>query len=104
MYDSKATHLLCVAIAPDGRVYAGSDGEGLIFAIGRDGKATVLFDAPQSEIRTLAVGGDGALRRDRRRGRQHGRAAGTPCSRRSAARRPQAIRIRACVPRRGSSR
>jgi hypothetical protein len=60
-YDSKATHLLCVALGPDGVVYAGSDGEGLVYRITADGKATILFDAPQSDIRTLLLAGDGAL-------------------------------------------
>src|SRR5205823_4300098 len=61
LYDSKATHLLCVALGPDGSVFAGSDGEGLIYRVGRDGKATILFDAPQAEIRTLLVTADGVL-------------------------------------------
>ena len=61
LYDSKSTHLLCVAVGPDGSIYAGSDGEGLIYRVSHDGKATVLFDAPQSEIRTLLWRGDGAL-------------------------------------------
>ena len=30
-----APHLLCVAVGPDGAVYAGSDGEGLIYRVGR---------------------------------------------------------------------
>ena len=61
LYDSKATHLLCLAIGPDGSVYAGGDGEGLIYRIQPDGKATILFDAPQAEVRSLLWAGDGAL-------------------------------------------
>ena len=61
VYDSKATHLLCVAIGPDGSVYAGSDGEGLIYRVAADSKVSILFDAPQSDVRTLSWGGDGAL-------------------------------------------
>jgi hypothetical protein len=61
LYDSKSTHLLSVAVAPYGQVYAGSDGEGLIYRVGREGKATILFDAPQSDIRTLLVTQDGTL-------------------------------------------
>ncbi len=56
-----STHLLCVAVGQDGQVYAGSDGEGLIYRIARDGKVTVLFDAPQSDVRTLLVLPDGTL-------------------------------------------
>ena len=47
--------------APDGAVYAGSDGEGLIYRVGPDGKVSVVYDAPQSEIRTLLFAPDGAL-------------------------------------------
>ncbi len=47
--------------ARTGSVYAGSDGEGLIYRVARDGKATVLFDAPQAEIRTLLAAADGTL-------------------------------------------
>ncbi len=43
--------MLCLAIGPDGSVYAGSDGEGLIYRVRPDGKATILFDAPQAEVR-----------------------------------------------------
>src|SRR5207249_1808831 len=61
VFDSPRTHLLSVAVAPDGAVYAGSDGEGLLYRVGPDGKVAVLFDAPQGEIRTLLVAPDGAL-------------------------------------------
>ena len=61
VYDSKASHLLSVAIGPDGSVYAGSDGEGLIYRVSPDGKTSILFDAPQPEIRCLLWGADGAL-------------------------------------------
>ena len=61
LYDSKSTHLLCLAVGPDGSIYAGSDGEGLVYRVSPEGKATIVFDAPQSEIRTLLWGGDGAL-------------------------------------------
>ncbi len=59
--DSPHPHLLCVAAAPDGSVFAGSDGEGLIYRVGPDGKVSVLYDAPQHEIHTLRIGPDGAL-------------------------------------------
>ena len=47
--------------APDGSVYAGSDGEGLIYKVAPDGKVSVVYDAPQSEVRTLLVAPDGTL-------------------------------------------
>ena len=42
-------------------MYAGGDGEGLIYRIQPDGKATILFDAPQAEVRALLWAGDGSL-------------------------------------------
>ncbi len=59
--DSPHPHLLCVAVAPDGTLYAGSDGEGLIYKVTPDGKVSVLYDAPQSEVRALVIGLDGEL-------------------------------------------
>ena len=47
--------------AADGTVYAGSDGEGLIYRVNRDGKVSVVYDAPQAEVRTLLIAPDGAL-------------------------------------------
>ncbi len=61
VYDSAHSHLLCVAIAPDGSVYAGSDGEGLIYKVAPGGKVSVVYDAPQSEVRCLAVAPDGSV-------------------------------------------
>ena len=80
LYDSKSTHLLCLAVGPDGSIYAGSDGEGLIYRVTRDGKATIIFDAPQSEIRTLLWGGDGALYAGTAAEAGGGNSAGARCS------------------------
>lgn len=59
--DSAHSHLLCVAIAPDGSVYAGSDGEGLVYKVAPGGKASVVYDAPQNEVRALAIAADGTV-------------------------------------------
>ena len=58
-----ASPRICSAwrLGPDGSVYAGSDGEGLIYRVGPDGKTTILFDAPQAEVRTLLVAADGTI-------------------------------------------
>ncbi len=61
VFDSKLSHLLCVAIGKDGMIYVGGDREGLIYRVTPEGKATVILDAPQSEVRALLWGGDGAL-------------------------------------------
>ena len=64
---ARSTHLLCVAVGPDGSVYAGSDGEGLIYRVSprRQG------DDP---LRRPPVGDpDAALGRRRRPLRRHRR-------------------------------
>jgi hypothetical protein len=59
--DSPQPHLLCLAQAPDGSIYAGSDGEGLVYRVSPDRKVSVAYDADPSEIHALAVGPDGAI-------------------------------------------
>ncbi len=61
LFDSKHSHLLCVAVTPDGSVYTGSDGEGLVYKVSPGGKVSVVYDAPQSEVRTLLVAPDGVV-------------------------------------------
>ncbi|MBI4866332.1 MAG: hypothetical protein HY816_05220 [Candidatus Wallbacteria bacterium] len=58
MLESEEDHLLCVMRMPDGTLLAGSAGHGLLYAIPLAGPTTVLFDAPQEEIRALARDGD----------------------------------------------
>ncbi len=58
--DTKHSHLLSVAVGINGEVYAGSDGDGLIYKI-VDGKTSVVYDSPQTEIRSLLVAPDGSL-------------------------------------------
>lgn len=61
LLDSPQRHLLCVVADREGAAYAGSDGEGLLYRVAPDGRASVLFDAPQDEIHALAIGPDGRL-------------------------------------------
>jgi hypothetical protein len=61
VYDSAHSHLLCVAVAPDGSVYAGSDGEGIVYKVAPGGKVSVVYDAVQNEVRALAVAADGTV-------------------------------------------
>ena len=61
LLDSKHPHLLCVAVGLDGSVYAGSDGEGLIYKVAPGGKISIIYDAPQAEVRSLLVAPDGSL-------------------------------------------
>jgi hypothetical protein len=55
------THLVSLAVAPNGDVYAGSSGKGQLYKITGPGRATVLGDLPGEEIKALAVAGDGTL-------------------------------------------
>ena len=45
---------------PDGLIYAGTDENGLVYRIDSNG-STVLYDAMENEIHTMALGGDGTL-------------------------------------------
>ncbi|MGB2797598.1 MAG: WD40 repeat domain-containing protein [Phycisphaerae bacterium] len=60
LLDSEEKHLLCLALAPDGALYAGSDGAGLVYRW-VDKKAFLLYDAEEPEITGLALDADGNL-------------------------------------------
>ncbi|HEU4410996.1 MAG TPA: hypothetical protein VFS43_37435 [Polyangiaceae bacterium] len=61
VYDSDEPNLVSLALAPDGTVYAGSAGKGLVFKITGPGRASVLYDCPGEEAKALALGPRGAL-------------------------------------------
>jgi len=52
-----------VSIIPDGAggIYAGGDSKGRVVHVRADGSARTVFDAPEDEVRALALGADGAL-------------------------------------------
>ena len=54
-------HIRSIQVAPDGTVYAGSDGAGIIYRIARDGKPFALYAAPRHEITSLALDPAGNL-------------------------------------------
>ena len=60
LIDSPADHVLALAAAPDGTLYAGTDGEALVYRWA-DGKAFILFDAPEAEVTDLALDAAGNL-------------------------------------------
>ena len=60
LLDSEEKHLLCLALAPDGALYAGSDGAGLVYRWA-DKKTFILYDADEPEITGLALDADGNL-------------------------------------------
>jgi hypothetical protein len=54
-------HIRSMVVAPDGTVYAGSDGAGIIYRIARDGRPFALYSAPRHEITALALDRAGNL-------------------------------------------
>jgi hypothetical protein len=54
-------NLVSLAVADDGTVYAGSQGKGLLYKITGPGRATVVEDFAQDEVKAIAIGKDGAL-------------------------------------------
>jgi len=74
LIDSEDDHVLCLTVGPDGTLYAGTDGEAMVYRW-TDGKAFVLYDAGESEVTALATDADGNLYVGTSSGRA-GRAAG----------------------------
>ena len=60
-FASDEQHIRCLLFEPNGNLIAGSDGGGLVYRIGKDGKGLVIFDAPKREVTALAESPDGRL-------------------------------------------
>jgi hypothetical protein len=60
-FDSEETHLVSVAVAPDGVVYAGSNGEALLYKIAAPGRAEVLYDYEVDDVKNIAFDSKGLL-------------------------------------------
>ncbi len=60
-FKSDEQHIRALAWDAKGNLIAGSDGSGLVYRIGPDGKGYVLFEAPRREITSVAVGADGTV-------------------------------------------
>jgi hypothetical protein len=60
-FKSDEAHIRSLAWDTKGNLIAGSDGSGLVYRIGPDGKGYVLFEAPRREITSVAVGADGTV-------------------------------------------
>jgi hypothetical protein len=57
---SESSHVLCLAVAPDGALYAGTDGEAVVYRYA-DKKTFILYDADEAEITSLALDAKGNL-------------------------------------------
>jgi hypothetical protein len=60
-FSSDEPHIRCLLFLPGGDLIAGSDGSGLVYRIGKDGKGIVLYDAPKREVTALAAAPNGQL-------------------------------------------
>ncbi|HEY4046887.1 MAG TPA: hypothetical protein VGM27_08475 [Acidobacteriaceae bacterium] len=60
-FSSDEQHIRCMLFEPDGNLIAGTDGTGLVYRIGKDGKGIVLYDAPKREVTALAESPGGQL-------------------------------------------
>lgn len=60
-YRSGETHLVSLAIADNGDLYAGSSGKGQLLKITGPGRATVLADMPGEEVKSIAVAKGGVV-------------------------------------------
>jgi len=56
-YDSDASHIMSLALADDGSLYAGTSDEALLVRLTAPGRAEVVFDFEGNEITALAVQG-----------------------------------------------
>ena len=59
--ETAAPFLWTVVAAPDGALWAGSGNEGQVLKVGKDGKLSTFFDAPELEVHALAPAPGGGL-------------------------------------------
>ena len=60
-YETRQTHVMCLALDREGNLLAGSVPNGLIYRISPQGKGFVLYQANLPEIHELAIGSDGRI-------------------------------------------
>lgn len=54
-FDSDEAHLVSVAVADDGSVYAGSNGKALLYKLTGPGRASVVYDFEADDVKAIAV-------------------------------------------------
>lgn len=59
--ETAAPFLWSVIAGADGTLWAGSGNEGKVLRVGKDGKLTTFFDAPELEVHAIAAAPDNAL-------------------------------------------
>jgi hypothetical protein len=61
LINTNQTHVMSLAVTPQGDLFAGTDPGGLVLRVSADGKAFALYDAPLREIHALAAAPDGSV-------------------------------------------
>jgi hypothetical protein len=59
--DTNQSNVLSLAVDPKGVIYAGTDTDGLVYRIDRQGNPFVVYDAPEAEVSTLVAMPDGTV-------------------------------------------
>ncbi len=59
--DTDESNLVSIVADGAGGVYAGGDSKGRVVQVRADGSTRTVFDAPEDEVRALAIGRDGAI-------------------------------------------
>src|SRR5262249_46582529 len=60
-FDSEDPHLVSLAVADDGAVYAGSNGKALLYKITGPGRGSVVYDFDSDDVKAIAAGKNGAV-------------------------------------------
>lgn len=60
-FDSEEQHLMSVAVAPDGTVYAGASDKAKLYKVTGPGRASVLYDFGRTEVRGISIGKNGEV-------------------------------------------
>lgn len=60
-FKAEENHILCLKKTARGDVVAGSGGNGLVYRISAEGRASVLFETPHEEVRSLALDREGSI-------------------------------------------
>ena len=61
VFSTQQTYIWSSAVDNQGNVFLGTGHDGRIYKVGKDGRGTLLYDAPELDVTALAVGKDGAL-------------------------------------------
>ena len=59
--ETAAPFLWSIVAGPDGTLWAGSGNEGKVLKVGKDGKVTTFFDAPELEVHAIAAAPHGGI-------------------------------------------